>query len=299
MTAATDFLQTLLNQPDPFTFPGCIAAALIFLILLKAVARTLKLAKQTLKFGRTFFPKLSIGFAVKVCIMAGFLYICKDSAHDYLQYVETRWLNPVDTSGAFNRYSSDHLTAIYETELRRHVDDYEFRIIQDSVRAMCKQFGCDSSAIYECMLPECGMNPFVIRPDGIAAGPIQFTRRGCEGLPFTLDHIKKWCKDRNARALMSATRQYLVSRSHNRHMKTGTDIYVCVFAPEHLGCAADKVFYSSGDAYEKNKGIDGWKIESGKIVRSPSAVDHRITAGELDLWMQYKKIQLIKRSNKI
>ena len=295
MKNALDALQIILQTPvintvvAPFLFIALVTAT-------KAAAKIWRYGWVVLKEIKSVFPKIGI----KNAIFCGLFVIFVTNYGGWLalqvEYIETRYIDPV-YAGQFS-YSSDHVTAIYEQELRRHVDDYEFKIIQDSVRAMCDLFGCDSSAIYECMLPECGMNPFVIRTDGIAAGPIQFTRIGCKDLPFDLDQIKKWCRERNTRALMSATRQYLVSRSNGHQIKTGLDVYVCVFAPGYLGSSPDAVLYNSGAAYRLNSGIDGWVLNEGRIYRNPAAVDGSITVRELGLWMTAKKINLIKSSLK-
>jgi hypothetical protein len=295
MTNFSDAIQTLLQIPGVAAITGAILAVLL-ITALKATATLLRATRATLKFTRGLFPKMGVKNFLIIAFFAIFVEYKGEVISGWLQYFETRYLRPV-ASGEYADYSADHLTAIYETELRRHVDPYEFKVIQDSVRAMSVLFGCDSSAIYEAALPECGLNPFVIRRDGVAAGWIQFTNAGCKGLPFTLDHIKNWCKTRNTAAIMSATRQYLVSRSHNRHIKTGLDVYICVFAPAFLGCPADKAMYCTPSIeYQMNKNLDGWHIESGRIVRSPGAMDGKITVGELGLWMNYHKGQLIRKS---
>ena len=295
MSQISDILQIALESDliRPFA-----AFALFILIVTawKATGEVWRFGWQVLRKIKSLFPKIGFWNAVKCAIFVIFVSFKWQWLSLQIQYIETRYLNPV-TSGEFSGYSSEKTTAIYEAELRRYVDDYEFRIIQDSVRAMSAMFGCDSSAIYECAYPECSLNPFVVRPDGVAAGFIQFTAAGCKDLPFNLATVKNWCYNRNARAMMSATRQYLQRAANGRQLKTGKDVYLAVFCPREIGSGPDAVLYDSGAAYEMNKFLDGWKIESGKIVRSPSAVDHRITAGELNLWMQYKKIQLIKRSN--
>jgi len=295
MTNFADLIQIALQTEAVRPF-----AALILFILIAVTWNTTgevwRFCWQVLRKIKSLFPKIGFWNAVKCAVFVIFVSCYWQWLSLQIQYIETRYLNPV-TSREFSGYSSDHVTAIYEAELRRHVDDYEFRIIQDSVRAMSLLFGCDSSAIYEAALPECGLNPFVIRRDGVAAGWIQFTNAGCKGLPFTLDHIKTWCKTRNTAAIMSATRQYLGSRSHNRHIKTGLDVYICVFAPAFLGCPAETAMYSAPSIeYQMNKSLDGWTVESGRIVRSPGAMDGKITVGELGLWMNYHKGQLIRKS---
>lgn len=297
MIPFADILQIALESEAVRPF-AAFALFILIAVTWNTTGEVWRFGWQVLRKIKSLFPKLTIWNAVKCAVFVIFVCAKWQWLSLQIQYIETRYLNPV-TSGEFSGYSSDHVTAIYEAELRRHVLDDEFRIIQDSVRAMSAMFGCDSSAIYECAYPECSLNPFVVRPDGVAAGFIQFTGLGCKELPFNLATVKNWCYTRNARAMMSATRQYLQRAANGRQLKTGKDIYLAVFCPSKIGCGPDAVLYDSGPAYEMNKQLDGWCLESGKIVRSPAAVDHRITAGELDLWMQYKKIQLIKRSNKL
>lgn len=293
MKNALDALQVILQTPvintvvAPFLFIALITA-------IKAAAKIWRYGWVVLREIKSVFPKIGI----KNAIFCGLFVIFVTNYGGWLalqvEYVETRYIDPVYV-GQF-AYSSDHVTAIYEQELRRHVDDYEFKIIQDSVRAMSLHFGCDSSAIYECAYPECGLNPFIIRSDGVAAGFIQFTNAGCESMPFKLSDVKEWCRTRNTRAMMSATRQYLQAARNGRQMRSGLDVYLAVFCPRELGSGTDAVLYNSGEAYRLNSGIDGWVMNHGRIYRSPAAVDGSITVGELGRWMEAKKINLIKKS---
>lgn len=294
MTPIFDLIQIALESDIICPF-AAFALFILIAVTWKATGEVWRFGWQVLRKIKSLFPKLTIWNAVKCAVFVIFVSFKWQWLSLQIQYIETKYINPV-TSGEFSGYSSDKVTAIYEAELRRHVLDDEFRVIQDSVRAMSLQFGCDSSAIYECAYPECSLNPFVVRQDEVAAGFIQFTSLGCAGLPFNLATVKNWCYTRNAKAMMSATRQYLQRAANGRPLKTGKDIYLAVFCPSKIGSGPDAVLYDSGPAYEMNKQLDGWVLESGKIVRSPSAVDHRITAGELGLWMERKKIDLIKRS---
>ena len=115
-------------------------------------------------------------------------------------------------------------------------------------------------------------------------------------MPFKLSDVKEWCRNRNARAMMSATRQYLQAARNGRQMRSGLDVYLAVFCPRELGSGPDAVLYNSGAAYRLNSGIDGWVMNHGRIYRSPAAVDGSITVGELGRWMEAKKINLIKKS---
>ena len=65
----------------------------------------------------------------------------------------------------------------------------------------CK-VGCSPLAIYEVAYSECGLNPFRIRDDGVAAGWIQFTTNGLPGIPTdgrqtTLPEVKDACRRRD------------------------------------------------------------------------------------------------------
>jgi len=296
MTPIADLIQIAI-QTEAFRPFAAFLLFILIAIIWKATGEVWRFGWQVLRKIKSLFPKIVFWNAVKCAVFVIFVSFYWQWLSLQIQYIETRYLTPV-TSGEFSGYSSDHVTAIYEAELRRHVLDDEFRIIQDSVRAMSLQFGCDSIAIYECAYPECSLNPFVVRQDGVAAGFIQFTGIGCNGLPFNLATVKNWCYNRNARAMMSATRQYLQRAANGRQLKTGKDVYLAIFCPSKIGKNDDTVLYDSGKAYSLNKYLDGWTEENGKIFRSPFSVDGKITIKELDLWRNYKKMQLMKRWKK-
>jgi hypothetical protein len=188
---------------------------------------------------------------------------------------------------------------IYEAELQKHVDPYEFQIVKKYTEQTAEKLGCSPLAIYEVAFWECGLNPFIVRRDRVAAGWIQFTTAGLQGFGVSLDDVKAWCKNRDIEKIMALSEKYLVGWANGRQLKTSADVYICVFAPAKIGCSPETTLYDSGAAYYENVGLDGYRqvnTPSGTIVtRRAKWCDGKITADDLRLALEAKKAALIQK----
>jgi hypothetical protein len=265
-----------------------------FYLLFSAIKTAGNMVRSARWLAGKVFVKPSLWYAVFTGILTIFAVQYTQTISDYLQYWETK----SEAVQQYNGFGTSKTVAIFEAELRRNTLPEEYNLIIDSLQAWRLEFGMDSTAAYECMICECALNPFIVRKDGIAAGPIQFTSNGCKGLGFDLSTVKKWCEQRDAKSLMMATGAYLRSRAKGKAIKTGLDFYITVFAPGFLGCKPDQVLYDSGNAYYLNRGMDGFCIQNGIVVRSPAAINGNITVNDVNLWMRFKTGQLVKKSLK-
>lgn len=245
--------------------------------------------------------RIRLGMAVMVCVLSVAIYLGRWQIIDALQYWE-QTLQPAYVSGD----TSTHALAIYETELGKYCDQYEAEIVKRRTREIAAKIGCSPLAIYEVAYSECGMNPFCIRKDGIAAGWIQFTTVGLTGLDCSLEDVKAYCRNRDTERIMALTERYFISRSGGKKMTDATDVYVATFAPGYLGSADGQVLYAglSNPAYYLNDIFDGYfakVLPDGRrqIFRTRSAIDGRITIGELRLHLEAKKAKLINNYKKL
>jgi len=288
MKPTIDTIQILLQTPG-LQYPSTV---LLIWLLLSVIKTIFAVIRQTRIIAGAMFYKITLWRLVVIIFISIFVVQNVELITDALQYAETRAAGIQHKQYA--SFSASKKVAIYEAALREKTMPDEYNIITDSIRAWVTEFGMDSTAIYECVLCECGLNPFVVRQDGIAAGFVQFTNVGCDQMPFTLSDVKKWCYDRNAEKMMWATGFYLRYWSRGKELKTGLDCYLAVFAPAHLGKPLETPLYDSGEAYRLNRGIDGFDVVNGMVVRRPSAVDGKITIQDLHFWMEYKNSNFIK-----
>lgn len=304
MKQSSDILQILLLDGTAFGFLCWVLAVLIIAQLIKLAMVPVKLVAVLWRFRWSVILRFSKFGAAMVLASALCCWVFRSQIADKIQYIEQRYLLP-----AFpNADTSTHALAIYEQELAKRVDAYEFAIVQRRTHEIAAKVGSNPLAIYEVAYSECGLNPFTIRRDGIAAGWIQFTNAGLKGLtisgqPATLQAVKDACQRRDAVLIMDLTEQYLVSRSKGTPMPRAADVYVCVFAPGHLGRPNEKTLYEgwANPAYYLNAGLDGYYTATidgrQQIFRSSGACDGRITINDLDLCLQAKKSRLLQRYN--
>lgn len=291
----SDIFQILLSLPGAL---GFIASALLVLLLWQAAKSLLELFGLAGTAGRWILRRLIrlSGWRVAaICLAALPIFLFRDSISERLQYIE-QVMNPAYVTGD----TSARVTAIYEAELLKRCDTYETEVVKRRTREIAAKVGCSPLAIYEVAYSECGLNPFQIRRDGIAAGWIQFTRAGLAGLPATLEQVKQACKARDVETMMNLTEAYFVSRAQGRALKDATGVYVATFAPGFVGAPDEQVLYAGrlNPAYSLNSIFDGYyTTNAGQIFRNRSAMDGRITIGELRLHLEAKKARLISKYN--
>lgn len=292
MTSISNTIQIILNQPGPARIAGCMLLVLI-------IWQALRIAG----FAFSVLLRLLLPFTWWTAITvtgAGFiLSLFATPISDFLQDMEQRYWSPVYVD-QFSGLSDGELLSLYEMELRRHTTPEEFVIVRDSTAAIAGRIGSTPLAIYEAAYLECGLNPFRVRDDRVAAGWIQFTRAGLSGLGLSLDRVIQACESRDAAFIMALTGKYLARKAERMPagatMRNTIDLYLAIFAPAHIGRDAGQVVYSglSDRRYTLNSGLDGWYIDGGKIIRSRAACDGRITVGEIYLCLESKKARLIK-----
>lgn len=292
MKQLSDILQILLSLPGAL---GFIASALLVWAvwqLARSVGELLRLVRIVAAYLWQRLVRLTPGRVVAICILALPVYLIRFTVIDKLQYME-QVLSPAYVTGD----TTGRAVAAYEAILEKHCDTWEAGIVKRRTREIAAKIGCSPLAIYEVAYSECGLNPFKVRDDGVAAGWIQFTRVGATGIT-TLGQVKAACKTRDVEKIMDWTEQYLLGRSGGKPLPDATAVYVCVFAPGFVGADDGKVLYQgwNNPAYSMNAIFDGYYLdEKGRIFRSRDAMDGKITIGELRLHLEAKKARVLRR----
>lgn len=290
MKNAFDLTQYLFANPV-----GCFILALVIMQIWKLR----KILYDAVAVVRRYVIKASKGNAISLGVLGTFLLVISQPMGDLLQALEYRVVRPVWV-GQYSYLSNDDQVQVFERELIKHVTPAQF----DSVRAWTIRTAANVNstplAIYKTAYLECGLKPFRVRDDGVAAGWIQFTARGLRGLGISLDQVKRACHQQDIHTIMALTDAYLVrkyQRSGYKPLTRDIDLYLAVFAPAHIGASDNQVVYQgySNPAYFKNDGLDGWYIDGGKIIRSRMAKDGKITVGEIRLALANKAGRLINK----
>ena len=305
--ALLDFIQSLLYQDTWFRWIVCIILVYLVLQTFRIVGLALWFAFQFLKKSYRFIFVWGKRNLIIIGILGTLLWLVSNPLIDFLQEIEQRFFNPVYLD-QYERYSEEHLTAIYETELAKRVDPYEKAVVVRRTREMAAKIQSTPLAIYEAAYLECGLKPFEVRSDEVAAGWIQFTRVGLgsltwNGKPVSFDHVLTACRNRDIGFIMDLTEQYLVRKyeqSGRKPLNNTIDLYLALFAPALIGSPSERVVYQGFDnpSYYKNDGLDGWYAASDaqgrrQIFRKRSERDGKITIWEIYLALEAKKGRLI------
>ena len=299
MKPASDTIQIALSLPGPLRLLAALVIVLLLLRFMSLVSDALKLARIfAIWLFRGIFP-MSTARLLLALILAAILCVLAGPVSDGLQWLE-QVVEPAYVTGD----TSAHALAVYEAELSRHCDPYEAEIVKRRTREIAAKVGCTPLAIYEVAYSECGLDPFRIRDDGVAAGWIQFTAAGLpgiltEGKQTTLAQVKDACKRRDVARIMDWTEQYLVSRSKGIPLVDACGVYTCVFAPGFVGHPEERVLYAGFEnpAYYMNSIFDGYYVDNaGRIMRSRKMQDGKITIAEMRLHLEAKKSLLLRKS---
>ena len=293
MTTLTDTIQILLTLPA-LRWLACLILAVF---LFQAIRLWSGLWRLFFAAVRTYaVPVWKVGFWIRSAFWATVIFIFSEQIHDGLQWLEYR-ANPVYLSTT-KAITPAHAMALYEGQIRQHCDTYEAAIVIRRTAETAAKINSTPLAIYEAALLECGLNPFRVRDDRVAAGWIQFTRAGLSGLGVSMDRVIQACKNREVEFIMTLTEQYLLrkwERAGRPDMRNTIDLYLAVFAPAHIGSDPDKIVYSgfNSPAYYKNSGLDGWYQDAqGRIMRGRK--DGKIEVWEIYLCLERKKGLLLK-----
>lgn len=295
MNNLSDTLQIFLTWPASRWF-ACVICAVCLFQALRVASAALDVSRFILS--HYVVPVWRLTWWIKPALVGSIIFLFSAQVHDLLQELECRYWNPVYLdAGAVS--DAERIT-VYESEIRKYCDSYEASIVRDRTAQTAAKINSTPAAIYEAALLECGLNPFRVRADGVAAGWIQFTRAGLLGLGVSLDEVKAACRRRDAAFVMELTEKYLVRRweiAGRPDMRNTIDLYLAIFAPAHISAAPEKVVYAGfgNPAYELNSGLDGWYQDHGKIIRKQSMRDGRITVWEIFLCLERRKGLLLRR----
>lgn len=295
MKSVSDLIQIALSLPAALGYIACVILVVLCFFLFRSatVAVTLTFKAAAMVWKRVL--RLRIMGVITALLIAVPVFMLRWKIIDGLQYLEQVAMPTYVSSD-----TSTHALAVYEAELSKHCDSYEAEIVKRRTREIAAKIGCSPLAIYEVAYSECGMNPFCIRADGIAAGWIQFTSAGMAGIG-TLDDVKRACKSRDVSKIMDYTEAYFSSRAGGKALHDATQVYVATFAPAYVGSGDQQVLYSGwkNPAYNLNSVFDGYYSATAgdgrrQIFRRRSEMDGKITIGEMRLHLEAKKSALLK-----
>ncbi len=305
----SDLLQYLLHQGGWITWLVCLGLVFVIFNLLRITTFGIRLFWRSLRQGYRFTFGWGKRHLVIIALLGSLLWLCSDLLISGLQEIEQRYLHPVYVN-EYGHLTEEHVTAIYEAELARRVDPYQKEIVARRTREIADRIKSTPLAIYQCAHLECGLDPFTVRRDQLAAGWIQFTRAGISGLryqgkPIAYETVLQACAAKDAAFIMNLTEVYLISqyeRASHKPMDNTIDLYLALFAPALIGAEYDRIVYEGYDnpKYYKNDGLDGWYIADGnngkkQIFHKDSAKDGKITIVEMFLALEAKKNKLLKQ----
>lgn len=292
MNALSDLLQILLTVA-PVRWLVCVLLAVAVFQTLRLISASWSALIAVIR--RLTVPVWKLGFWIKSAVFGTLIFVFADQLSAWLQWAEDM-ANPVYLSTT-RSISPDHAVALYKARIRQHCDSYEAAIVIQRTAETAAKINSTPLAIYESALLECGLNPFRVRDDRVAAGWIQFTRVGCSGLGVTMPQVIAACNRRDIHFIMDLTERYLIRKweqAGKPDMRNTIDLYLAIFSPANIGASPEKVIYAgfSNPAYYKNSGLDGWYKDGDSIMRG--AKDGRITGWEIFLCLERKKGLLLK-----
>lgn len=291
----TDFLQILLSVPGWFGLAGCLLVVLLAAQALKIAYKALSLLRLCVHTARTWIIQINMKRMALYTLCAACLMPVKPQAVTALEWVENNWIDPVYVTPAD---TSAWALSQYEAALERKLSPGEAETVKRRTREIAAKVGSTPQAIYEVAYSECGLDPFCIRTDGIAAGWLQFTRAGLDGLGVSLDEVKRACYNRDAAFIMDVSERYLILAAGGHALPTSTDIYTAVFAPSFVGQPESTILYQGHNrpSYFLNAGLDGhkYRMSGNKLVwfREP---DGAITINDLRLALAAKRCKFLKQ----
>ncbi len=304
---ASDLLQYMLHQAGWFTWLVCLVLVFLLFNLLRIFSFGVRLLMKSIRQGYRFTFGWGRRHLIAIGLLGTLLWLFKDQLISELQEIEQRYLQPVYVN-EFGNLTEEHVTAIYEAELAKQVDPYQKEVVTRRTREIATKIQSTPLAIYQCAHLECGLDPFTVRRDQVAAGWIQFTRAGISGLryqgkPIAYETVLQACAAKDAAYIMDLTEIYLISqyeRAGHKALDNTIDLYLALFAPALIGAEYDRVVYEGYDnpKYYKNDGLDGWYVadaENGRkqIFHKDAAKDGKITILEMFLALEAKKNKLL------
>jgi len=293
MKNAIDLIQILLTELGPFSFIVAMALAWVMIQAAKLFVCFLEFLAMSIKAVRYLaYNPFTLKNGAIVLLIGGLIYLNGERVSDELQHLEQAFINPTVMSNDTSFFAESR----FEDILKRHTNEAQFLTVRDSTRALSREIGCRPQDIYLVAYSECGIDPFRIRDDGAAAGWIQFTRSGLNGLGKSLDEVKQSCRAGDAKEIMRLTGCYIRRAANGRKITTAADFYCAVFAPAKMGAGIDDVLYSgyNNPEYYLNAGLDGYFVEGEKVLYLPHRKDGRLTKRDLQSALEYKKAKLLR-----
>lgn len=293
MKQASDIIQLLLTELGPFSLiTAMVLAWALFQVfricnaLLWATVKVLAVSKQVL------YNPFTKGHALQILLIGVLIYLNGETVSDGIQYVEQMVISPTYVQSDTSYY----IESRFEDVIKRHTNEAQFLTVRDSTRALAKEIGCSPSDIYLVAYSECGLNPFTVRKDGIAAGWIQFTRAGLNGLDRSLEDVRRSCEAKDTKEIMRLTGSYIRRAAAGKKIENATQFYCAVFAPGKLGAGMDDVLYSgfNNPEYYLNAGLDGYFVENEKVLYLPFRKDGKLTKRDLHAALEYKKAKFLR-----
>ncbi len=292
----TDLIQILLSLPGFWLgWAGALVVVLISAQCLKFTSKALFLLRTCIRTVRTWLIRLTWQRIAGYGVLALGVMPFSESISEALQYVEQNWISPAYVTP---QDTSSWALSQYESAMERKLSPGEADIVKRRTREIAAKVGSTPQAIYEVAYSECGLNPFCIRTDGIAAGWLQFTRTGLAGLGVSLDEVKRACYNRDATFVMDLSERYLIRAANGHPLPTSADVYTAVFAPSFVGQPESTILYSGHNrpSYFLNAGLDGhkYRMKGNKLVwfREP---DGAITISDLRLALAAKRCKFLKQ----
>ncbi len=307
--AVIDFVQYLLSQDTWLRWIACLLLVYLLLQTFRIVQLALRFFWQFLKKSYRFIFIWGKRNLILITVLGTALWLLSNPLIDLMQEVEQRFFSPVFVN-EFSSFTDEHLTAIFEAELARHVDPYQKEIVMRRTRETAAKIQSTPAAIYQAAYLECGLKPFEVRSDKVAAGWIQFTRAGLgsliyKGRPVTFDEVLAACQSKDIEFMMDLTELYFLHKYQQcgqKPLNHPIDLYLALFAPVHIGAPKEQVVYEGLDnpSYFKNNGLDGWYVAATpegqqQIFHKRSARDGKITIYEIYLALEAKKNLLLLR----
>ena len=300
MKSISDFYQFAITGNDWLTW-------LVVALTALAILQGWKLVRVSVRvvwlFCQAAFVKFNRANLLGLLFLIGCLWLGRYQIADLLQYLE-----PAVYAGQYGSVDDEHQALIFEQELCLRNPD---KSVTDEVKRVTVEtantLGCPRSWIYACAASECGLKPFTVRDDRIAASWAQLTTAGLTGIKIdgrqaTLEaDVIPACQRRDIKTVMAFSRAYLVDRwllKGSPAIARPVDVYLLLFAPGMVGRPLDAVLYEGykNPNYYKNSGLDGWcELPSGRIIRQPSLIDGKITVAELGRIQEFKKNELLKK----
>lgn len=271
----------------------------------KILQRLITLLAWALRMGRSVLLKASWENGIGIATFAFVLWLFQNQISDFGMMIVQRYIEPTQMA-QYENLDTEHEAAIFEQELSRiNPDNYVTDTVKCYTARTAQTLGVPRSWLYACALNECGLDPFTVRKDKVAASWSQLTTSGLSGLKYggrqaTMNDVIQACTSRDISTIMQFSEIYYLDRYilYKRPALTRpVDVYLLLFAPAFAGRPDDAILYQgyNNPAYYMNDGIDGYYLVDGKIMHTEAAKDGKITIGELALFQQAKTIKLINK----